>query len=212
MERVRIPRGFSVAIVYLTFAAALVVVVLALGVIVVDQTKTAADRFDDYLRPRADRLRRPGPSATSTGCSSGSTRTTSNGSRSARQGQDFAENIKGKDVGKYTSEAIDFLEGAAISIGKLLFNLVLVLVISIYMLLDMPRLKRRGRPALPAAAGAPGADPANREALAGYVRGQVLLSLIIGASAGVGHLHPRRRSACCRTATSTRSSSAPGSR
>src|SRR5438067_12786263 len=39
---VRIPRGVSVAIVYLAFAAALVVAIAALATVVVDQTKTAA--------------------------------------------------------------------------------------------------------------------------------------------------------------------------
>jgi predicted PurR-regulated permease PerM len=49
MERLRIPRGFSIAIVYLSFAAALTVVVIALGVIVVDQSQRAANRIDTYL-------------------------------------------------------------------------------------------------------------------------------------------------------------------
>ena len=62
---------------------------------------------------------------------------------------------------------------------------VLVLVVSIYMLLDMPRLARAST----------GASRRTRvepllgrieHALVGYVKGQVLLSLIIGASAGVG--------------------------
>ena len=58
------------------------------------------------------------------------------------QGQDFAANIKGQDVEKYTSKAIDFARGAAISIFQLVFSIVLFLVVSIYMLLDMGRLKR----------------------------------------------------------------------
>ena len=49
LERLKIPRGFSIAIVYLSFAAALAVVVIALGVIVIDQSQSAANRIDDYL-------------------------------------------------------------------------------------------------------------------------------------------------------------------
>ena len=50
--------------------------------------------------------------------------------------------IREKDVGKYTDKVVNFVEGAAISIGKLLFAAVVVLVASIYMLLDFDRLAR----------------------------------------------------------------------
>src|SRR6266545_6634927 len=43
LERLRIPRGFSIAIVYLSFAAAMAAVLIALGVIVVDRTQSAAN-------------------------------------------------------------------------------------------------------------------------------------------------------------------------
>ena len=47
-----------------------------------------------------------------------------------------------KDVEKYTTKAINFVEGAALAVVGLLFASLLVIVISIYMLLDMPRLAR----------------------------------------------------------------------
>ena len=46
---------------------------------------------------------------------------------------------------------INFVEGAAIGTLKFLFSFVLVIVVSIYMLLDMPRLRACRRPAVPAA-------------------------------------------------------------
>ena len=105
---------------------------------------------------------------------------------------------------------IDFVEGAAISTIKLLFSLVLVIVVSIYMLLDMPRLARAVGPALPAAPGlGAAADPVERS-LASYVQGQALLSLIIGTSAGVG-LWLLGTSGWAPGADSRRSSSARGS-
>jgi len=58
-------------------------------------------------------------------------------------------------------------------------------VIAIYMLLDMPRLEGRIDRRFPPAGGLPLTLRIER-ALAGYVRGQVLLSTIIGTSAGVG--------------------------
>ena len=50
--------------------------------------------------------------------------------------------IRDKDVGKYTSRVVDFVEGAAISIGKLLFATIVVIVVSIYMLLDFSQARR----------------------------------------------------------------------
>ena len=61
--------------------------------------------------------------------------------------------IRKKDVGKYTNKIVDFLEGAAISVGKLVFDLVLIVVLSIYMLLGMPRLAAGDRPAVPVQTG-----------------------------------------------------------
>jgi predicted PurR-regulated permease PerM len=81
---------------------------------------------------------------------------------------------------------VTFVEGAAISIGKTLFAAVLLLVVSIYMLLDMQRLGRTVDRRFPPR---PGERPLLRSiehALASYVRGQAALSLIIGTSAGVG--------------------------
>ncbi len=47
--RFRIRRGVSVALVYLSLAAVLIVSIWALATVVVDQTKTAANRFDTYF-------------------------------------------------------------------------------------------------------------------------------------------------------------------
>jgi predicted PurR-regulated permease PerM len=63
---------------------------------------------------------------------------------------------------------------------------VLVVVVSIYMLLDMPRLRRVVDRRFPPHESSPSLLPRIEQALASYVRGQVLLSLIIGTSAGLG--------------------------
>ena len=57
LGRVWIPRGFAVAFVYLSFAAIVGLSGLALSTVVVDQTKSAANRVDTYFteahgRPR----------------------------------------------------------------------------------------------------------------------------------------------------------------
>ena len=186
LVRLRIPRGFSIAIVYLSFAAALAVVLIAVGVIVVDRTQSAANRIDTYLTSESGQ-------PPQTGFERDVDRfqlwlDTHHLERIdiKRQGTEFAQNIKGKDVEKYSTDVIDFLRGAAISIFQLIFALVLILVVSIYMLLDMSRLKARVDRRFPPSPGKPGLIVQMEQAVAGYVRGQVLLSLIIGTSAGIG--------------------------
>ena len=66
-----------------------------------------------------------------------------------------------------------------------LFNLVLIIVIAIYMLLDMPRLESTINRRFPPGTGHPLTRRIER-ALAGYVRGQLVLSTVIGLSAGIG--------------------------
>ena len=103
-----------------------------------------------------------------------------------KQGQDFVDNIKAKDVEKYSSTIIDFVEGAALGTLKLLFSLILVIVISVYMLLDAPRLSRFLRRVF--RGGEADEDILTRieRALLAYVKGQTLVSLVIGTTAGVG--------------------------
>jgi predicted PurR-regulated permease PerM len=185
LERFRIPRGISVAFVYLTFAAALVVSIFALATVVVDQTAQAANRFNEYFTDRdgrtgeveadhdVDRLQR--------WLSDHHLRSV----KVQRRGHEFVKRIRERDVGRYTKRVVDVAEGAAISVGKGVFATILLFVVSIYMLLDMPRfgrfLDRRFPPH-------DGASLLSRveHALASYVRGQALLSLIIGTSAGLG--------------------------
>jgi predicted PurR-regulated permease PerM len=186
LQAIRIPRGFAVALVYLSFAAALIVAIAALATVVVDQTKSAADRVDAYFtdahgQPRkvdadrdVDRLQRWLNTHRLSSV------------KIQERGHRFVRQIRDKDVGKYTSRVVDFVEGAAISIGKTLFALVLLIVISIYMLLDMPRFMRAVDGRFPPRPGEASLVLRIEHALTGYVKGQMLLSLIIGTSAGVG--------------------------
>ncbi len=186
LGRFRIPRGLSVAIVYLCFAAALIVSIWALATVVVDQTKTAADRFDTYFTA-------PHGQTGQTDADRDVDRlqhwldTHGLGSIDFQQrGHRWVKQIREKNVGKYTSRVVDFVEGAALSIGKLLFSAVVVLVASIYMLLDFSRLARAIDRRFPPR---PDSDPLlvrMEKAVVGYVKGQMLVSLIIGASAGLG--------------------------
>ncbi|HET7045305.1 MAG TPA: AI-2E family transporter [Gaiellaceae bacterium] len=185
LQRVHVPRGLSVALVYLSFLAALGVTIGALGTVAVDQTKTAASRVDDYFTKPAGRFRSPADHDVDrfqrwlNAHHLRQVDVQERGHRAVRQ-------IRQKDVGRYTTRVVDFVEGAAISIGKALFELVLLLVVSIYMLLDLPRLAARIDRRFPPRPGSGALIPRLEAALAGYVRGQALLSAIIGGTAGVG--------------------------
>jgi predicted PurR-regulated permease PerM len=184
--RFRIRRGVAVAVVFLVCAAALIVSIWALATVVVDQTKTAANRFDTYFtqphgrtgQTDADRdVDRLQKWLNTHGLSS---------IHIQERGHRWVQQIRDKNVGKYTNKVVNFVEGAAISIGKLLFAAVVVIVVSIYMLLDFSKLARALDRRFPPH---PGSEPLlvrMEHAVAGYVKGQLLVSLIIGASAGVG--------------------------
>lgn len=186
LGRLRIPRGFSIAVVYLSFAAALVVAVIAIGAVVVDQSREAADRIDTYLTVERGQT---GQTDAERDVDRLQVWLDDHGLERIQvqeQGQDFVQSLRDADPQEYTSRAIDFLEGAALSIFELLFSLVLIIVVSIYMLLDMGRLSAAIDRRFPPHPGSGSLIPRMESALAGYVRGQVLLSLIIGVSAGVG--------------------------
>jgi predicted PurR-regulated permease PerM len=186
LGRIRIPRGFSVAIVYLTFAAAVIVAIGALGTVVVSETKTAAKRVDSYFTDVHGRSGRTAADADVDRLQHWLD-THRLGSIHVRQrGHKLVRQIREKDVGKYTDKVVNFVEGAAISIGKLLFAAIVILVVSIYMLLDFPRLQRALDRRFPPHGGSEPLLLRMERALASYVRGQVLVSLIIGTSAGVG--------------------------
>jgi predicted PurR-regulated permease PerM len=186
VQRVRLPRGFAVALVYLVFAVLLIAAIGALGTVLVSETKTAAKRVDSYFTDvngqtglvdadrDVDRLQRW---LNDHGLSS---------IHIKKRGHDLVRDIREQDVGKYTNKVVDFLEGAAISIGKLLFSAIVIIVVSIYMLLDFPRLARAIDRRFPPHPGSDALLVRMERSLVSYVKGQALVSLIIGTSAGVG--------------------------
>jgi predicted PurR-regulated permease PerM len=162
-----------------------VVAIAALATVVVDQTKTAANRFNGYFN---DRNGRTGQTEADRDVDRLQVWLDAHHLKSLKvqkKGHELVTRVRERDVGKYTKRVVDFAEGAAVSVGKGIFATILLLVISIYMLLDMPRfgrfLDRRFPPY-----GGQSLLLRVEQALASYVRGQLLLSLIIGTSAGVG--------------------------
>jgi predicted PurR-regulated permease PerM len=186
LTRVWIPRGFGVALVYLSFVAIVLAAGIALGTVVVNQTKSGANRVNDYFTVEHGRANKTHADRDVDRFQHWLDTHRLGGIEIQQQGHDLVKNVADKDVSKYTSQVIDFVEGAAISTIKFLFSLVLVIVVSIYMLLDMPRLARAADRRFPPHEGSAPLLTRIERSLASYVRGQALLSLIIGTSAGVG--------------------------
>ena len=136
--RLRIPRGFGVAIVFLAFAAAVVVAIVALVAVVVDQGRRRPTGSTPTLRRRADGPATPARRWTSTACRSGST-TIAGPHPDREQARDSSTP---STTSGSTRTTLDYAEGAALGIFEFLFALVLIIVVCIYMLLDMPRLQR----------------------------------------------------------------------
>ena len=184
LSRLRLPRGLSVSVVSLVFATVVVGVLVALGTVVVSETRSAADRVDTYLTDE--------DASGQTGADRDVDRLQAwlddhglEGVRVERQLDDLTESVGAGDVSGYVQDAISFAQGAALSVIILLFSIVLIAVIAIYMLLDMPRLERAIDRRFPPYGGLPLTQRIER-ALWGYVRGQAILSVVIGSSAGIG--------------------------
>jgi predicted PurR-regulated permease PerM len=186
LGRVWIPRGFAVAIVYLAFAAAVGMAVLALATVVVDQTNSASKRVNSYFRTDSGHTRQTGAEHDVQRLQDWLDTHHLKKVQIRKQGEKLVANVGSKDATRWTERAISWAEGAAVSTIQLLFNLVLVVVISIYMLLDLQRFSRWIDRRFPPADDGPPLLPRIEMALASYVKGQLLLSLIIGTSAGVG--------------------------
>jgi predicted PurR-regulated permease PerM len=186
LGRFRIPRGLAVAVVYLGFAAAVALAIVGLATVVVDQTRAASDRVEAYLTEEHGRN-----GQTDAERDIDRLQTWLDTHRLQRvqieeQADEFLSELNADDIRDYTTKALDVVEGAAISLVTLLFSLVLVVVISIYMLLDMPGFQRRVDRRFPPPAGSLPLTARVEAALVGYVKGQLLLSLIMGGSAGIG--------------------------
>jgi predicted PurR-regulated permease PerM len=186
LGRVWIPRGLAVAIVYLAFAAAVALAILALATVVVQQTRHASNRVDNYFTVESGRPPETGATHDLVRLQRWLDAHHLHRIKVERQGEKFLNSIGTKDVEKYTTKALNWAEGAGLAVVTLLFSVVLVVVVSIYMLLDMQRLAAAVDRRFPPVPGTKPLVERMEQALLNYVKGQLALSLIIGASSGFG--------------------------
>ena len=186
LGRAWIPRGLAVAIVYVSFAAVLALAILALATVVVRQTQHASHRVDAYFTTESGRAHETGATQDLARFQQFLDKHHLKRVQVQRQGQKFLTSIGTKDVEKYTTKALNWAEGAGLAVVGLLFSVLLLVVVSIYMLLDMERLSASVDRRFPPLPGTTPLVERMEQALISYVKGQLALSLIIGTSVGVG--------------------------
>ncbi len=103
-----------------------------------------------------------------------------------KQGQSALDTLQ-KTILKRSGAIVSFSRGLLSSVVTIGFNLVLILVLSIYMLIYGRQIGELARRMMPPGDGTPDDDYPLlvQHAVSGYVRGQLLFSLIMGASAAV---------------------------
>jgi predicted PurR-regulated permease PerM len=185
LTRLKLPRGISVGVVYLLFASGVAALMLAVGAIAVDQTREAADRIDSYVTEESDATGQTGAEEDIDGLQAWLNDHGLRRIQIKKQANDWIASLGAGEISGYVQDAISFARGAALSVVLFLFAIILIVVISIYMLLDMPRLERAIDTRFPPHDGPPLTQQIE-SALWGYVRGQVILSTVIGTSAGIG--------------------------
>lgn len=185
VQRLRIRRGGAVALVYLLFLGGVGVGVAGLVTAVVNPSHTASKRIDDYVTVKDAATGQTGAEHDIDRLQLWLDSHHLQRVKVKKQLTDWIDHLKAKDISGLTRKAFSFATGAARTVIIGLFNLILIVVISIYMLLDMQRLESAIDRRFPPHGGKP-LTLRIEKALAGYVRGQILLSSIIGVSAGVG--------------------------
>jgi len=184
LTRLKVPRAPSVFIVFLIFLAVAASLLIAIGAVAVDQARNAADRVDEYVSEEQD----AGQTAAELDIDRLQVWLDDHGLEQIRireQVNDWLDSLSAGEISGYAQDAISFAQGAAFSVVLIFFSLILIVVISIYMLLDMQRLERSINARFPPHGGAP-LTQRIESALWGYLKGQAILSTVIGTSAGVG--------------------------
>ena len=185
LASLRLPRGLAVLIVYLSLATAIVGAVGLAGVAAVNQVVSASDTVSKEFE------KQPGQKESSAERRVDRFQRWLNARGLGRVhvkdiGNRLVQNIQKQGVGDYAKRAVDIGQQVASQVVAGLIELLLIIVISIYLLLDGPRISRGVDRVFP-----PGPDGLRlgtqvQKGLIRYVRGQATVSFLIGASSGLG--------------------------
>jgi predicted PurR-regulated permease PerM len=177
LQRARFPRGLAVLCVLLTLIVFLAAVGAVLAQPIGDQVSKFSDTVpgivDDANASLADLQQWLDDNGIDV--------------QVAKQGETALETL-GARVTEGSGELVSFTREALTTLIEGSIALVLVIVLSVYMLLYGERIGAVVRSVVPRGDGTPGDDYPTRvqRAVFGYVRGQLLFSVIMGTSAGIG--------------------------
>jgi len=177
LQRARLPRGLAILLVYLGFFAALALAGALLAKPVADQFSTFRDDVPSIVSSANERLADVQAEFDRRGINI----------EVKRQGQTALQTLQQRVVGG-TDRVVSFgtdLLARVITAG---FGVILVFVLSVYMLIYGGRIGALARSVMPPGDGTREDDFPTRvnRAVGGYVRGQLLFSLAMGAGAGIG--------------------------
>jgi predicted PurR-regulated permease PerM len=176
LMRARLPRGLAILAVYLGFFAALA----GVGVLLANPISTQLSHFENDVPSIVRKanhdldnlqrwLNRHGIKI-----------------HIEKQGQTALQTLQ-KDILKRSSDIVAFSRNLLSKVVTILFDIVLVLVLSVYLLVYGNQIAELVRRIMPAGDGTPEDDfpLLVQRAVSGYLRGQLLFSLIMGASVTV---------------------------
>jgi putative heme transporter len=175
LRRARFPRGLAV----LTVMLALISLVVVIGIVLSNPVADQVSEFRSNIPQIVD-------DANAT-LANVQTWLNDNGIhvQIADEGQ-TALGTLGRNLSKGSGNLLAFTQDALRTLIEASLALILIVVLSVYMLLYGERIGNQLRAVVPRRAGSNDDYPARiQRAVIGYVRGQILFSLIMGTSAGV---------------------------
>jgi predicted PurR-regulated permease PerM len=122
LQQLRLPRGVGVAIVYLVFAAAVVVGLVALTTVVVDETRSAADRIDAYLTEESGRTGLTGAEEDVERLQAWLNDHGLDSVQVEEQLDDWVASLSAGEISGYAQDALSLAQGAALDVILVLFS------------------------------------------------------------------------------------------
>jgi predicted PurR-regulated permease PerM len=177
LERLKVPRGLAIAAVYLGWVA----VIVGIGVALSEPVSNQVSHFQNDVPHLVRQANRD--------LANLQTFLNNHGIKVhiQQQGQTALQTLQ-KDALKRSGDIVSFSRDLLQQVVTIGFDLVLILVLSIYLLVYGKQIGELVRRIMPDGDGTPDDDfpLLVQRAVFGYVRGQLLFSLIMGASAALG--------------------------
>ena len=176
LQRSRLPRGLSVLAVYLAFFLTLAGIGILLANPISNQVKTFTNNLPTIRNEANKRIASLQRSLDKQGIHL----------HLVKQGQTALQSIEGK-ITKSAGKLVSFGGALLTEVANAIFDLVLVFVLSVYMLLYGQRIGALVRRVMPDGDGTRADDYPYlvQRAVTRYVGGQLLFSIVMGASAGL---------------------------